>query len=127
MQLDLFGDGDEPSLERRPLLHEWGEIEGLDVEIHIHLARPPLPHEAASLEDVIREWDRIGIFRGYGGHLHGLYVGERFGPRWEGSTLRWFEDVGSADGNSAAAALTEALSAWSARTRLPVVRLRLGR
>jgi hypothetical protein len=100
----------------------------VDVELQVSLARPPTPAEAAALEEAIWAWDRVGVLRGYGdGHLHGLYTDPDFGPRWEGPTLRWLEDFGSADGNAAADALARRLAAWAARWSVPITRLQLGR
>ena len=66
------------------------------------LTRDPSPDAAAALERAIRAWDHFGVVHGFGpamfrggpGYLHGLYTDERFGPRWNGTTLRWLEDFG---------------------------------
>jgi hypothetical protein len=59
------------------------------------------------------------MFRGGPGYLHGLYTDERFGPRWNGATLRWLEDFGSANPDVAADNLARRLAGWSTRWGAP--------
>jgi len=113
----------------------WGEIEDVDVELVIDLARPPSSDEAAALERAIRAWDHAGVVVGFGtqlfgespGYLHGLYSGDQFGPRWTNTTLRWLEDFGSADAQIAADDLARRLAGWSRHWGVAITRLQFGR
>lgn len=101
----------------------------------IQLARPPASDHAAALERAIRAWDHFGVVHGFGpalfrggpGYLHGLYVDPQFGPRWDGATLRWLEDFGSANPSGAADDLARRLAGWSQRWGIPVTNLQFGR
>jgi hypothetical protein len=104
--------------------YAWGDVDGVDVELQVELARHPNAEEARALERAIQAWSNHGVLEGYGaGWLHGLY-GNR--PDWTGSTLRWLEDFGSADPTLAADELARSLAGWSAQWGVPIVGLRFG-
>jgi hypothetical protein len=120
---DFYDSYDGPSL-----LYAWGDIEGVDIELQVELARRTSSDEAAALERTIRAWSDHGVREGYGnGWLHGLYHDTTFGLRWTGSTLRWLEDFGSANPTLAANDLARRLAGWSAHWDMPIVRLQFGR
>ena len=114
-----------PQRRAAPIPFTWGVVRGVDVELFIQLEHDPSAELAASLEGVVRGWDRDGDAFG-GGGLHGLYVNATLGPRWDGPTLRWFEDFGSADPNLAADELARRLGEWSLATGTKITRLQFG-
>lgn len=77
------------------------------VGLNVHLAAPPSAAQRAQLEGLIAAWYRCGfegLFGGVGFHTI-------WGPSVDGSVLRWYVDLGSADPRRAIQGLVEKLEA----------------